>query len=286
MVTVKPGLDPTAFDAFAGDYDDNFTHSGLGRLLRPRVWATLAQYFAPGQHVLELACGTGEDALWLAQQGVHVTATDGSAEMVRVAQAKTAADGVTVEQLSLQQLMAGQRPLNQNPLGGGLRPSTGHSPKAAPRLDGAYSNFGGLNTINAWPLLAKRLADLIKPGGTLILVPMGPFCPWEIAWYAAHGQPKVAFRRFGSSAPAKIGERVIPIWYPSVKRLQAAFRPWFTRLETRSLGLWLPPSYLGHFVERWPRLFEGLNRFEQRAARLTGGWGDHYIIIFRREVSI
>jgi hypothetical protein len=160
------------------------------------------------------------------------------------------------------------------------------SPKAAPRFDGAYSNFGGLNTINAWPLLAKRLADLVKPGGTLILVPMGPFCPWEIAWYAAHGQLKTAFRRFGGSASAKIGDRVIPIWYPSARRLQAAFRPWFTRLETRSLGLWLPPSYLGHFVERWPRLFEGLNRSEQRAARLTGSWGDHYIIVFRREVSI
>jgi SAM-dependent methyltransferase len=228
MVTAKPVLDPTAFDAFAGDYDDNFTHSGLGRLLRPRVWATLAQYFTPGQRVLELACGTGEDALWLARQGIRVTATDGSAEMVRVAQAKTAAAGVAVEQLSLQQLMAGQRPLNQNSLGGdrssptgstslggGLRPPPGRSTKVASRFDGAYSNFGGLNTINAWPLLAKRLADLIKPGGTLILVPMGPFCPWEIAWYVAHGQPKVAFRRFGGSAPAKIGERVIPIWYPS-----------------------------------------------------------------------
>ena len=107
----------------------------------------------------------------------------------------------------------------------------------------------------------------------------------RVAWYAGHGQPAPAFRRFRQSASAKIGDRVIPIWYPSARRLQAAFRPWFTPLQSQSLGLWLPPSYLGHFVERWPRLFEGLNRFEQRAARVTGGWGDHYIIVFRREVQ-
>jgi hypothetical protein len=151
-----------------------------------------------------------------------------------------------------------------------------------PLFDGAYSNFGGLNTVQGWPLLAKRLADLIKPGGALILVPMGPYCPWELVWYAGHGQLSLAFRRFRASASAKIGESIIPIWYPSAKRLQAAFQPWFSHLQTESLGLWLPPSYLDHFVNRWPRLFEWLNRFEQRTARLTKGWGDHYIIIFRR----
>lgn len=271
--------DPAAFDAFAGTYDDQFTGSRLGRLLRPRVWQKLAAYFAPGQHVLELACGTGEDALWLAQQGVQVTATDGSAEMVRVAQAKASPAGVAVKHLSLQHLLAGHfeaSPGKSHPLGeGGRRPPT--------RFDGAYSNFGGLNTINAWPLLAKRLANIIKPGGILILVPMGPFCPWEIAWYAGHGQLTPAFRRFRQSAPARIGDKVIPIWYPSARRLQAAFRPWFDHLQTESLGLWLPPSYLDHFVNRWPALFEQLNRWEERTARLTGGWGDHYIIIFKRK---
>jgi hypothetical protein len=58
--------------------------------------------------------------------------------------------------------------------------------------------------------------------------------------------------------------------------------PWFTHQETQSLELWLPPSYLGHFVNRRPGLFRRLNRFEEATARLTGGWGDHYIIVFRR----
>jgi hypothetical protein len=53
-------------------------------------------------------------------------------------------------------------------------------------------------------------------------------------------------------------------------------------METRSLGLWLPPSYLDHLVNRWPGVFSQLNGFEAAAARLTSGWGDHYIVCFER----
>lgn len=264
--------DPTAFDAFAEAYDDDFTRSLLARLLRPRVWQRLAQHFSPGQHVLELACGTGEDAVWLARRGIRVTATDGSAQMVAAATAKARAAGVSdrveIVQYSLQEI-------TNYPKGASL-------PTANRQFDGAFSNFGGLNTINAWRALAESLSKLVKPGGKLILAPMGPFCPWEMLWHLAHGQPGVALRRFGRSATAKIGESEIPIWYPSARRLRADFAPWFKPVGVESLGLWLPPSYLGHLVERWPGLFTRLNRLEAATARLTGGWGDHYLIIFER----
>lgn len=267
---------PTAFDIFAGDYDSTFTHSILGRLLRPRVWQTLAEHFSPGQHILELTCGTGEDALWLAKQGVRVTATDGSVKMIEVARAKAESAGlsdrIVTIQLSLQAIIDGNL--------GGQRSVVG-----GPHFDGLYSNFGGLNTINDWPSLAEGLAALVKPGGKLILVPMGPVCPWEILWHLLHGQPRVAFRRFGSAAPAKIGDTIIPIWYPPARRLRQEFSPWFRPLQTESLGLWLPPSYLDHFVNRWPAFFIWLNRFEKATAHFTGGWGDHYIIVFQRIIK-
>jgi SAM-dependent methyltransferase len=273
-----------AFDAFADVYDADFTHSILGRLLRPRVWDILARQFTAGQHTMELACGTGEDAIWLARRGVHVTATDGSAEMVRKAEAKAEAEGVQgsrgaeeqgsvkVEQVSLQQVGAGHFAGRRSPVAGHL-------------FDGVFSNFGGLNTIGEWRALAGALAEIVRPGGKVILVPMGPLCPWEIVWYVGHGQPKMAFRRWArNGAPAKIGDSLIPIWYPSAGRLRSNFAPWFSHVETQSLELWLPPSYLDHFVNQWPGFFARLNQFEKATARLTGGWGDHYIIVFERKV--
>ena len=254
---------PAAFDAFAADYDNTFTNSTLGQLLRARVWAKLADYFSPGQHVLELACGTGEDAVWLAHRGLRVTATDASAGMVRQTKAKAEArENIDVIQLSLQQITNYQLPFTN-------------------KFDGVISNFGGLNTINTWPQLAGSLSKIVKPGGVVLLVPMGPLCPWEMGWYLGHLRPKTAFRRFGE-ASANIGGTEIPVWYPSVRELRGAFAPWFAHVETSSLGLWLPPSYLGHFVDRFPRLFTQLNAFENATARLTGGWGDHYICVFKR----
>ncbi len=287
-------MNPSAFDAFAPTYDADFTHTHLGQLLRQRVWRVLAQQFSAGQQVLELACGTGEDAVWLAQQGIFVTATDGSAEMVRVtavkAQQADVSDRVTAVPLSFQDVVAWHNPKSE---AGSRKPDhasriTHHASPITDyglrmtRYDGAFSNFGGLNTIGDWRPLAESLARLVKPGGKVVLVVMGPWCPWEVGWHLLHGEWGTAVRRSHTSAPATIGNRPIPIWYPSAWRLRREFAPWFRHTHTESLGLWLPPSYLGHLVERWPRLFARLNQWERHTARLTGGWGDHYVLVLEK----
>lgn len=263
-------LRPEAFDAFAAGYDQEFTDTTLGRMLRERVWHTLQDCFTPGSHVLELACGTGVDAVWLADRGVRVQATDGSPAMVDVARRRVAGAGlealVTVRCQTLQELSSKGWP-------------------TPPPFDGAYSNFGGLNTIGDWSSLARSLAAAVRPGGRLVLVPMGPYCPWEFSWHLLHGDRETALRRLHQPAVARIGQTTISIWYPHPHRLRQALAPWFSHLKTYSLGLWLPPSYLGHLVERRPALFRRLNRLESLTARLGGGWGDHYVSIFSRTVT-
>jgi len=81
------------FDAVAERYDAEFSRTLLGGWLRERVWAELETAFPThaGARVLELGCGTGEDAIRLAQRGISVFATDVSAGMLRAAAAKAAA---------------------------------------------------------------------------------------------------------------------------------------------------------------------------------------------------
>lgn len=270
-----PGQLNSAFDAFAPEYDARFTDTTLGRLLRRRVWDVLAQCFHPGEHVLELACGTGEDAVWLAQQDVRVTATDGSPLMLEAARRKAEAAGVG-ERVSFVRLDIGSRE------SGDWR-FVLQSPTLP--FDGVLSNFGGLNVIDDWRPLAHKLAALVKPGAWVVLVPMGPMCPWEVFWHLAHADLHTAFRRFRGSVDALIGSARIPIYYPSAGRLRRDFASWFQFEHTQSLGLWLPPSYLEDFVDRFPHLFARLDQVESHTARVTRGWGDHYIIIFRRQAD-
>ena len=276
-------IDSTAFDAFAAEYDNDFTNSRLGRLLRDRTQSIFAQHFQSGDQVLDLACGTGEDAIWLAQRGVFVTATDGSAAMVAVTAQKAAQAEVNGRinaiQIALQQVVNQPQAVDAERQKAAFHAERGTSGTI---FDGVFSNFGGLNTIGDWQPLAAALAQITQPGAMLILVVMGPYCPWEFGWHLLHGELKTAVRRLRKNAPATIGDNIIPIWYPSARRLRRDFSSWFSHRQTQSLGLWLPPSYLSHLVDRWPHLFSRLNQLEKKTARLTSGWGDHYVLLLER----
>jgi SAM-dependent methyltransferase len=54
-----------------------------------------AERLPPGQ-ALDLACGTGRNAFWLAEQGWSVTAVDGSPVAVEILRSRTSNRGVTV----------------------------------------------------------------------------------------------------------------------------------------------------------------------------------------------
>ncbi len=259
------GAPGAVFDVVAADYDADFTHTPLGQALRRRVWAVLARYVRPGQHWLELACGTGEDALWLARQGMRVTATDGSPRMLAVARAKAEAAGLADRLVFCRLDLTGELPTF-----------------GAAVFDGILSDFGGINVLGDWQPLARTLATALHPGGVVVLVPMGPWCPWEFFWYLGHGDLRTATRRRRGQAVARLGAEAFPIFYPAPRRLCRDFAPWFRHLETLSLGFWLPPTALTDRIGRHPRLLAVLERLEAYTARMTAGWGDHYIIVFRR----
>ena len=160
--------------------------------------AQLAAAFRPGDHVLELGCGTGEDAIWLARRGVHVTATDVSQSMLDVAQRKAAAAGLT-DLIDFAAIDLAALPVSDSI----TSPFTIHrSP-----FSGAFSNFGPLNCLPDRRPLAEALAQLAAARRPVVLVVMGPACPWEIGWHLLHGQPRAAFRRFGGGVEAHVGER-------------------------------------------------------------------------------
>jgi tellurite methyltransferase len=51
----------------------------------------------PPGRALDLACGTGRNALWLAQQSWHVTAIDGSATAIEILHSRAARGGITID---------------------------------------------------------------------------------------------------------------------------------------------------------------------------------------------
>ena len=76
------------FDEIAPRYDEVWTRSPIGRLQRDAVWRRLDDLFHPGEKLLDLGCGTGEDALHFMSRGMQVSGIDASPEMVRIARGR------------------------------------------------------------------------------------------------------------------------------------------------------------------------------------------------------
>jgi len=265
----------TAFDAVAADYDETFTDTLLGRWLRDGVREKLSALYSSGDHVLELGCGTGDDAVWLARRGVHVTATDASEGMLDVARRKATAAGVT----SLVDLARVDLAAPPGDMAAWTQGRTFH---------GVVSNFGALNCVPDRRPIAAALARCVQPGGKVVVVVMGPLCPWEMAWHLLHGQVRTALRRFRGGLHAHAGAGAhVRVWYPSPRTTLREFAPSFRPVSAMGIGVLLPPTYLCHFVERRPALFERLATGERRCREhLPWTWlNDHYLLVLERRES-
>ena len=259
-------LPTTAFDALARDYDAAFTDTLLGRTLRRALWRWLDRAFSPGSHVLEVNCGTGEDALHLAGRGVRVLATDASPGMLEVARAKLGnarlASNVEVRELGIEQLDA-----------------LAHRYGGA--LDGAFSSFGGLNCVGDLAAAASSLAALLRPDARVVLCVMGRMVPWEWAWFLGRGQPGNALRRF---TPGGTQWRGTTVRYPSIRATRRAFQSQFVVRRVGALGVLLPPPYVNAWAVRHPRVVERLDRWERRIEQwpVVPWLGDHYLLELER----
>ena len=267
-----------AFDTIASEYDKSFTHTALGRSMRERIWALLTHRVTsshPVSKVLELNCGTGEDALWLARQGWRVLATDVSAEMVEVARAKAAAQ--LSESCQLSESSPAEKRLQFQ-----MCSFTEISRFSGEKFDLVFSNFGGLNCASPEDLkkLSLDLQKLIAPGGVFVAVVMSRFCWQETLYFLLKGKPREAFRRWNRKpVNAHLDEKItVPTWYFSPNEIQRYFSD-FQVKRVLPVGFWLPPSYLNPFFEKRPRLLGFLNFLEKNC---TPAWlapaSDHFLI--------
>jgi SAM-dependent methyltransferase len=152
--------------------------------------------------------------------------------------------------------------------------------------DGVLSNFAGLNCVADLRCVARDLARLVKPGGSVILCLFGRFCLWEMFWYALHGNLRKAFRRFrGKGVVANLapGQSVF-VRYPSVRSLCRDFAAHFRLVGWKGAGIAVPPSYLEPWAERFARLFKLAAKIDPFLGQCPGfrALADHVVVILER----
>ncbi len=264
---------PAGFDAAADRYDDDEAGNRVLAHMRARAIEQLSRAFAPGARLLELGSGTGTEAARMVDRGCRVALVDVSPRLLDRAAAKVRAtrpDGL---------LGAHRMPAR----------SVGELARVygAGSFDGAYSSFGPLNCEPRLDPVARGLAELVRPGGALVLSIINRWCPAEVGWFAAHGRWREAARRWGGPVQAAAypgGPRDVTTWYYSRRAIERAFSPDFRAEHAEALPLLWPPPYLDFVVARLEPWFRALEPLERWAAPrpLLRDLGDHVLVRLRR----
>jgi ubiquinone/menaquinone biosynthesis C-methylase UbiE len=257
-----------AFDDSAASYDADFTNTSIGRLQRNKVWGYLEKTFMHSfpNNVLELNCGTGEDAVFLAEHSCQVLATDVSEEMLAVtrlkAQQKDHSHLITTARLDITDFDV---------------------ENTAAKYDLIFSNFGGLNCIDQDEIekLINDLTKMLNSGGRVILILMPRFCFWETVYFTSKLKFRKAFRRRSyHHQEAALSAGKVNVWYHHPNYIKSISAKYYNIKNMQPVGISLPPSYLQKTFLTRANILNRLDRLENKLNKypFLSAFADHYLI--------
>lgn len=264
--------DTAPFDAVAADYDASFSNRRIAQILRATVRRRARPHISSGCNVLEIGCGTGEDAIWFAEQGCKVLATDVSEKMLAVTRQKLSnTSESTGGKVELALLDASNPSLPKE-----YETST---------FDLIFSNFGVLNCVAQLDVFARFAEEHLRDDGLLVANLMNRYCVWETVHGLLRGNIKRAFRRWSGHATWSGSGQQLDVYYPTVREVKRAFSPEFRLREVTGIGVFLPPSDQFDAVEPHTRLTRTMARFDKA---LAPWWpfnrlGDHVLLVLERQ---
>jgi ubiquinone/menaquinone biosynthesis C-methylase UbiE len=257
-----------AFNKQSAVFDKIYAENSIVTYKRDRVREHVLKFLSPKSKILELNAGTGDDAVFFAQHGHSVHATDIAEDMQHKLRLK-------VQQHNLNALVSTE-----------LCSYTAlENIQQKGPYDLIFSNFAGLNCTNDLNKVLQSLSSLLKPGGVATMVIMPGFCLWETT-LAAKGNFKTAFRRLNSKngAPAHIEGVHFLCWYYSPGFLIKKLKGQLKLIDLEGLCTLVPPSYFEQFPHKHSTLLKRLQKWESILKR-KWPWkyiGDYYIISFRK----
>jgi 2-polyprenyl-3-methyl-5-hydroxy-6-metoxy-1,4-benzoquinol methylase len=247
-----------AYDVEAAVYDARVEGDAW---MRDVLWRRYARLFRPGHTVLDIGCGTGIDARFLARRGIHVVGIDRAPSMIREARARLASEPfstlVDLREMDVADLAS--------------LPERG--------FDGIVCAFASVSTVADLRGFSETAAELLRPQGTVLVHSLNRWSLWEWLGHLRHGRFRAA-RELGHQRERTFvigGEAVRHYLYDARDAYERFFKTRFRLRDAFGLGILRPP----HTVARIPRpVVSALQALERpvRGRRPFKGWGRFFTL--------
>lgn len=259
------------FDHITSTCTSSAADSTIGQMQRKRVWRYLERITPQlnGYEILELNCGTGEDAMLFSDRGFNIVATDVSEEMLKISQQK-------VQQYSLQHKISSHY----------LDLDAFDETIFDKKFDLVFSNFGGMNGIHPSGLvkLLEKIPSILTPGGRLVAVISPRYCLMETLFFLFRFKFKMAFRRWTgrgeSTQDTGIKGISLKMWYYQPREILRWTAPFFRLIRKMPVGISLPPERFEPFYKRRKRSLFRYYSLEKRLGRFSflAGFSDYFLV--------
>jgi len=257
------------WDTLAETYDEKFNHPFINQYMRMLSQICLVKYFNNSSHLLEIGCGTGDEAIFFAKKNKKVTAIDISPKMIEIAKSKAIKKNVEKNvdfyALPVEKL---KRILNI-------------------KYDGIYSSFGTLNLVLNLTDLAKTLKNVMLPSSYFIVSVMNKYCLFEIFYFLIQGKLRQAFRRFSKDF---VPVRIIPktpslnCYYYTPTYFYSHFKKYFSLIEFYALPFLFQAPYIDTIPAFVRKLLYKLLFLDKKLSKIFpfNRLGDHFIIVMKK----
>lgn len=246
------------WNLYAPIYDNNRKPEEYLRITNLKI---LKRYFQPGQNLIEIGCGTGEEAKEMIKHGCKLVLTDLSIEMLKVAKTK---------------LDSNAKLLN-------LPAEYIDSFKI--QFDGAYSSFGVLNCISDVPSFFKKLHKILKPGSFFIASFINRWYWGDFIFFTLGITNYLKKRLKGWGYITLDGKEYdVSARFYSLNDIKKFSKNYFTIKKVYALPFLLPPAYLKP-QERLPeKLFKFLQKIENSINHYFpfNYFGERTVVVFQR----
>lgn len=256
------------FSKISHRYEQLNSTTGLINWKRKRIRKHFTNILNTNGTILEINCGSGIDAIYLAKKGYTVHATDAADGMIDYVRSKINSEklenSLSCEILTFNEL----HKLNEK------------------KYSHIFSNFGGLNfcTLNELDGIFKSFLKILEPNGTITLVIMPKICLWE--FLRVFKGNKNAFRRLKKNGVmANIEGEKIKTYYHSFKDVKSLLSDNFSNFKAENICFIGPTSNRANFVEKRPVLFKIVKVLDKVSNMVPffRGCGDYYVISAKKK---